>query len=525
MKTKSLTIVALLILSMTAGAAASIYEENAPIVIQPFFHVSPLRMIPFVSHKQSRKNICALDAGGLIEKVCNKKYDNVKAKDTKKIDELFEVLNEIKDNTSISEKAKYLTAQLIFSTLPSGSASIKKSMSDFFKTSVLDTNLLAQENGASFGISRSDYINQMQSDFDAVKSNCPQAGSENWVLSAMCSEYKWVNGERQPIYSKQYAESGGPCKGDAGGIEETKIQSIINSKMRSEYDFTNEKGISSQIACSFTCASYKCPKLEQSEIERTQCKNPIYYPFYGKNKVEDLTLKDKTIAFNSAKDDCFERGNDYTTRPDGTSTFKKARNCKLTWNSDTTYFDPQFGRSVPVRTYCCSCARTIQDPYVSIYDFNQPGYKGDDWFKKIIDVVKNKEEKKEVKVDRLRFTCSVTKKRDSSGVLDLHLDGKTEWVDTDGKPAYASYYGIPNGGGIAAIGKSCISSTDEVPVCIDPRTNKPTDSPLDFTMEYIPTAGRTADIIGQESNQWFWTMGNSLRKCETSELPPESYFR
>ena len=136
-----------------------------------------------------------------------------------------------------------------------------------------------------------------------------------------------------------------------------------------------------------------------------------------------------------------------------------------------------------------------------------------------------KEDKPEVKVDRLRFTCSITKERDSDGVLNVRLNGKTEWVEADGKPAYVSYYGIPHGGGVANIGKSCIATTDDVSVCVDPRTNQPSDSSLDFTMEYVPTAQRTVGVIGEEAINWFWAMTGSKRKCQTSELPPESYFR
>ncbi|MEK9132811.1 MAG: hypothetical protein AAB606_03845 [Patescibacteria group bacterium] len=547
-------------------AILPVSEDNVEKIQHKTYSLSPFKMIPFVSQKQSRKNICDLKIDGPIEAVCGKRYNTVSARDTAKIDELFVILREVNDSSAPTEMAKYLTTQLVFSTLPRGA--VKKASADISKmlqANVLSSQLVAQSNSGSPlrpSTTRAEYINQMQSDFDAVKSNCPQPGNENWVFNAMCSEYKWINGERQPIYARQYAEYGGPCRGDAGQIEETQIQSIVNTKMKSEYDFVNEKGVSSQIACSFSCASYKCPRLEQSEAERTQCKNPIYYPFYGKKEGTALNLKDKTIAFNSAKDDCYDRAYDYVTRADGTSTLKKVRNCKLSFNSDTSYNDPQFGRSIPVRTFCCSCDRTAQDPYIGIYDFTQPGYKGDDWFKKIIDVVKQKiedtlppetpvkdttpkqpvedstppsppiippaapkEEKQEVKVDRLRFTCSVTKKRDSSGVLDIHLDGKTEWVDADSKSAYVSYYGIPSGGGVASITKSCISITDEVPHCVDPRTNKPTDSSLDFTIEYVPTAQRTSEVIGKEAIDWFWTMGNSLRKCQTSELPPESYFR
>ncbi len=539
-----------------------ISEDNVETIQPKTYFLSPFKMIPFVSQKQSRKNICDLKIDGPIEKICGKRFNNVRAKDTAKIDELFVILRDVNDSGAPTEMAKYLTTQLIFSTLPRGTAKkTSAEISKMLQTNVFASRLTVQNDAGlpiSTGISRDAYINQMQSDFDAVKSNCPQPGNENWVFNSMCSEYKWVNGVRQPIYSRQYAESGGPCRGDAGSIEETKIQSIVNSKMRNEYDFVNEEGISSQIACSVSCASYKCPKLEQAEIERTQCQNPIYYPFYGKNSGEPLTRNDKIISFDSAKTDCYDRGYDYVKRKDGTSALKKVRSCKLTWNSDTSYFDPQVGRSIPVRTFCCSCDRPEQDPYVSIYDFSQSGYSGDDWFRKIIDdilppvidtppieppiqpsvpppadipaalpasPVSIKEEKQETKVDRLRFTCSITKQRDSSGVIDIHLDGKTEWVDADFKPVYVSYYGIPNGGGVASITKSCVAATDEVSVCVDPRTNQPTDASLDFTMEYVPTAQLSAEAIGEKASQWFWTMSNTTRKCQTSELPPESYFR
>lgn len=555
-------------------ATLPVSEDNVEKIQNPTYFLSSFKMIPFVSQKQSRKNICALKIDGPIKTVCGKRYNAVRAKDTAKIDELFVILREVNDSAEPTEMAKYLTTQLIFSTLPMGTA--KKASAEAAKTlqtSVVSSQLVAQ-NGSGLpaaGISRADYVNQMQNDYDTVKSNCPQPGDENWVFSAMCSEYKWVNGVQEPIYSKQYAEYGGTCMSEAGSAEGTKIQSIVETKMRSEYDFVNEKGTSSEIACSFSCASYKCPRNEQAEAERTQCKNPIYYPMYNRKVGDKLTLKDHQFAFVEAKTDCFDRAYDYVKNPDGTSSLKKVRSCELTAKGTAAYYDPNLKRMIPVKSFCCSCDRPQRDPYVSIYDFNQPGYRGDDWFRRIIDVTKRKindvlppkrdtppaqppvqdvppkqpvedatpppvqplvtpptnlrEEKQEVKVDRLRFTCSVSKERDSDGVLNVRLNGKTEWVEADGKPAYASYYGIQHGGGVANVGGSCIGNTDEVSVCVDPRTNQSTNSPLDFTMEYVPTAQRTVEVISAEANNWFWSMTGKKRKCQESELPPESFFR
>lgn len=533
--------------------------------------LSPFKMVPFVSQKKSRTNICNLKLSGTIAKICDKKYDSVSASDSKKIDDLFTMLSQVNKDSASSKMTKYLTTQLIFSTLPVGSSKTK-SVAEFpttlLEANVLSSQLIAKNN---IGTTRAQYEKLLQDDFSAVKSNCPQPGNENWVFTAMCSEHKWINNVQQPIYSKQYAEYGGPCRSEAGAIEGYQIQSIVDTKMKSEYNFTDESGVSSQIACSFSCGSYKCPKYTEAEATRTQCANPIYYPHFDKKWSGELTAKEREISYETIFNECKDRSYDYVTRADGTSGLKKTRDCKISGSTGELYQDPPDYRPIYVETYCCSCAQSETDPYNSYYDFTQPGYKGKDWFKKMLDAVKKATPKdstpKTPKTDatpktpvndapartptsdansltaptttptitptttppaqdqpavdrsqivRFRFTCSITKKRWPDGYFEVHLDGKSEPVDANGNPTYATFSGI-TGGGVASRTKFCDSLTDVAPKCVNPLTGEDATSPIDIKVEYSLQTF-TATQIDKKLTDYFWLMTNSDRQCTTEEL-------
>jgi len=565
------SLVALLVSFVILNKQLLAREENVPRVPFEKNYFMPLRrLIPFVSNKQSRKNICALKPGGLIKKICNRSYDNVRPTDTAKIDELFVVLREIQDDGAATDYAKYLTTQLIFSTLPQGpQSSKKKSAVEFFQTGKLVAQAGEISYDASAGISRAQYEKQLEEDLLAVKGNCPKPGDQNWVFSAMCSEYRWVNGVEQfPIYSKQYAEKGGSCEGEAGAIEQTNIQSIVSTKMRSEYDFVDEKGVSSQIACSFTCASYQCPRYEQRERERTQwCANPITYPHFDKKWSGELTPKQKQISYETAKDECEDRQYDHVKKANGTSALKKARTCKITGSTGELYQDPPDYRPIFVDTYCCSCDRPERDPYVSIYDFTGRGYTGRDFFKKLIDSVQKKitdskpknpvqdappkisppstpeppptqppppsapslqpklppapppaeDDEKPSDLVRVRFKCAIALET-YGDITYTRLQGGTTPLNDKGEDAPGIYWDIPGAvNGQANISRSCGSLEDTLPVCIDPRNKQPTGE-LNFIQEFS-RKDQNKEKIGEALTEMFDTMWAGKRPCKASEVP------
>jgi hypothetical protein len=256
MNRKYLTL-AIITFGIIAIAIIFLFHSALP---KDYASISPLQLLSFASHHQVRATICDKANSPFLKQVCEKKFDLVAKDDMAKIDELFLALNQAQKDKNLSHYEKFLLGQLIFATLPNGVSpdALRGEMLPWVAdiAHVFGVNVYAQ----NAAISREQYEAHLVSDLASIIKNCPKAGDENWILTAMCSEYAWIDGERQPIYSKKYTEAGGPnwCneQGEAGAINMTNTQSIINTKMRNEYSFSDSPNLSNDIGCMFSCVSF-----------------------------------------------------------------------------------------------------------------------------------------------------------------------------------------------------------------------------------------------------------------------------
>lgn len=344
--------------------------------------ISPFRLSPFVTQSETKETICTNASLPIISQLCEK-YPDVLPDSREEIDELILVLRETSQDSSLSDYDKYLVSQLVFSLLPDAENE-NKSMS-----------FIPQVKAQTIGISQEEYAGLLAEDLTSVLENCPAQGYENWVINASCSVYSWIDREMQPIYSKMYGEVGGPCAfSDAGAVERYHTYSIVNSKMSSEQNFIDATGVSSQIACSFNCGSYNCPKSE-NDLVNSSCTEKgstnIYVMHPRGDEISELTDGEILSIAETASTECKERSYDYIQNPDGTTSLDEARDCKLLGRGEqTSRYDADTGKWSTYTVYCCSCARPERDPYVSIYDFTEPDFSGEDLLQRLLDLVRGR---------------------------------------------------------------------------------------------------------------------------------------
>lgn len=231
--------------------------------------ISPLKLSPYVSREQTRLTICGKITGAFINKVCQKKYDKVAKNDYVSVNELYQALDQAKNDSSLVDYDKYLLSLLVFATLPakdsSEAAKAKAPERPEIFSNILGGKALAQE----LSISREEFKKKLISSFKTFRQNCPKAGDDAWILQAMCSEHVWINGVRQPIYSNDYSEAGGNCVfTDEGEKEAEKLnnnQSDIETLIDSKTGSIDIKQTSSQTACAFSCNSHKCPEPDKEK--------------------------------------------------------------------------------------------------------------------------------------------------------------------------------------------------------------------------------------------------------------------
>ncbi|MBI2104671.1 MAG: hypothetical protein HYT90_03690 [Candidatus Omnitrophica bacterium] len=236
--------------------------------VKPF--VSPRQLLPYVSHAQAREAICATITTPPFGEICRSEFDHVAKDDTERIDRLFLMLTAAKADKTLSDYERWLLAQLVVATLPVSESGNSPQAFRARRPSLLadignvfGTPLFAQE--IKTGMSRAEYHDHLLRDLKAVKEHCPPAGDDAWVFTAMCSEYSWVNGLRQPLYSKAYGERGGWCvdtdEGESAARRRYHVRSVTNTKMRSENNFSDAApGVSNHILCHFSCGSFACPE-------------------------------------------------------------------------------------------------------------------------------------------------------------------------------------------------------------------------------------------------------------------------
>ena len=275
-----------------AGISLFVYYGFSP---QNQVFISAHELSPYVSREQTRVAICSKAAGAIFKNVCQKEFDKVAKSDDERIDQLFLVLDQAKNDSQLSDYDKFLLSQLVFATLPAkdSPAAFNSNAPSRFNNfnNIFGEAVKAQ----ATGISRAQYEKHLIDSLASIKQNCPAEGDDAWILTAMCSEYTWINGVRQPIYSQDYGEAGGACvftpAGEAEAAKLAHYRSDIEIKMRREYDFFDSaKNTSSQIACAFSCISHKCPEPDKEKNKPVDVYIKVYTEpgYVGPNLLQKL---------------------------------------------------------------------------------------------------------------------------------------------------------------------------------------------------------------------------------------------
>lgn len=243
--------------------------------------ISPMQLLPYVSHEQARATICGEADGQLFSDVCQEQYDHVGKNDKEKIGKLFLLLEKVKNDRSISDYERLLLAQAIFASLPIKDSPLAQH-TDFYallakiKDFIIRENIAyAKESNGNSGMGEEGFKKMMLADLTAVVNSLPK-GDNAWVINVSVSKYGWVNGERQPLYSEQYAESVDPYPGvstenkaEREQYDMTHVGSRIGSFATSQdmYSGPLKEGSGEMIAYSFSIASWESkPYGSDSEL-------------------------------------------------------------------------------------------------------------------------------------------------------------------------------------------------------------------------------------------------------------------
>lgn len=363
-------------------------------------YITPTRLIPYVSRAESRKSICSLALTGIPKSLCASKYDGITMQNTSEIQELFNAINNVLKYEN-SDLNKYLTAHLVFSSLPidiktvtQDTSSIRFAQSSSNYSQFIQQALAQAEfptNAPAEGIGRDGFEQMLRADIASVMNNCPQEGYENYVLTVMCSDTDHYN--PGAIYSEQYVESGGLCVGeDAGAFEKFQPNSIISSYQLSSTDLGLDKKKSISVSCAFSCGSFNCPKHTQDEIARKKCANPIYEPVGYISGTISQTAQPRRLdqTYENIEFSCERRGFLYSTDASGLSVRNITQTCGLIADSCDLVVRKYSFSSMPVLmlSCCCECERK-SNTMTGWHDWTSSAYEGPKILRDLIEYAKN----------------------------------------------------------------------------------------------------------------------------------------
>lgn len=232
--------------------------------------ITPSQLVPSVSAAQARTNICNIKKEGLFTEACQEKFNVVGKDDREKLAELLALINKIQDDRSLSNYDRLLLGQVVFTSLPTKDSPLSKlnhsllaHLRDFFKSKniVYAHDLIMGEE---------EFKSLMTDDLGRVL-DLPQ-GNNAWVINVMVSKYQWVNGQRQPIYFDQYAESVDPYPGNSVEIKDKSkitynVRSVVGSRATSQQIYEGPfKGTGEMIAYSFSTMSWYSPPYGSDSV-------------------------------------------------------------------------------------------------------------------------------------------------------------------------------------------------------------------------------------------------------------------
>ncbi|MBI2190017.1 MAG: hypothetical protein HYU49_00575 [Candidatus Levybacteria bacterium] len=119
-------------------------------------------------------------------------------------------------------------------------------------------------------MSEEEFKELMTSDLQGVVDSMPK-GNNAWTIIVMVSKHSWVDGKRQPIYSKQWGKVYDPFPNNPNANEGDiayQVSSIVGSRATSQkiYDDTF-KSTGEMITYSFTMMSWKSQEYANGEGE------------------------------------------------------------------------------------------------------------------------------------------------------------------------------------------------------------------------------------------------------------------
>ncbi len=232
--------------------------------------ITPSQLVPSVSLPQARATICNIKKEELFARACQEKFNVVGKDDQEKLTELFALFKRIQNDKSLSDYDRLLLGQVIFAVLPTKDSSQTKlngSLLTYLRRFLEGKNVTyAQEQI----MTEEKFRGLMLDDLKGVV-NLPK-GNNAWVVNIMVSKYQWVNGQRQPIYSDQYAESFDPYPGNPmERRDESKItynvSSVVGSRATSQQILEGPfKGTGEMTAYSFSIMSWYSPPYGSDSV-------------------------------------------------------------------------------------------------------------------------------------------------------------------------------------------------------------------------------------------------------------------
>lgn len=323
LKSKKIIILAISVVIVAGITGLIFYTQRLPTYK---LSIKFSELSPFVSHQQARATICDTMKGQLFDEVCQDKFDSVGKNDAKKIGALFSLLKKVENNRRISDYERLLIAQAIFSSLPtkdsplaqySGSSVLLVKLKNFISkknivyakesSSICGESITnTEESAENLEAGEAAFKKRMLSDLKEAMNNLPEVDNA-WVMNVTVSQYGWINGERQPIYSEEYVESFNPYPGisteDKSKWEEydlTHIRSYVGAFATNQemYSGPLKEGSGKMIAYSFTIGSWRSVPYGEDSVLVLAEAGPAAYDYDNRHHLTEENYKGEDLLSN-----------------------------------------------------------------------------------------------------------------------------------------------------------------------------------------------------------------------------------
>ena len=283
--------------------------------------LSPKEAIFDVAPAEARANICSTMSGGFYDQICDSKFDNISKNDDEKIVQLFSLIQNVKEDNTISDYDRYYLANLLLVSLPTKDSPIL-SVSELLKIAGELMQRVATAAAFAQGLEPSantrSFDEQMARDIVSTVYDLPK-GDNAWVINIMVSKYAWVDGRREPIYSEQYAESFNPFPANSSVVPEDityHLKSFVNSQSVGidESRPNIHEGTGVMMAYSFTIQSWHSQGAGHDDtVPETNLKSRKDFSeneYNGTGHMDELMAILDRVEQNSSSSKAAQRRND-----------------------------------------------------------------------------------------------------------------------------------------------------------------------------------------------------------------------